>query len=152
MATIAHPTAGELAQRQPASSARAVLERAADAAPSRIPPPRGWLRRLFARGRSARALIERYRLWSEIEYAYQRITSEFGPARVEINAEDEFGYAFVAVDCYVDPGENDEHLDLGETLTRELIERLGRKRFARLLVVIHGDYGTEGDHGDELRP
>jgi hypothetical protein len=150
MATIAHPTA-EFAQRQPAGSARAVLERAVDAAATRIPPPRGWLRRLFARDCSARALIERYRLWPEIEYAYERITRELGPARVEIAAEDEFGYAFVAVDCYVTPGENDEHLDLGETLTRELIDRLGRKRFARLLVVIHGIYRTEGDHADELR-
>ena len=147
MATIAHPTAGEFARRHVTSSARAALERAVDAAPSRIPPPRGWLRRLFARDRSARAIIERYRLWPEIEHAYERITRELGPARVEIAAEDEFGYAYVAVDCFVAPGENDEHLDFGEALTRELIERLGRKRFARLLVVIHGDYSRKEDPG-----
>src|SRR3954462_10446820 len=139
MATIAHPTTGEFARQHPTSSARAALERAVDAAPSRIPPPRGWLRRLFARDRSARALIERYRLWPEIEYAYERITREVGTARIYVSAEDEFGYPYVAVDCFVGCGAGDRHLDVEQALSRELIARLGSKRYARLLVVINRD-------------
>ena len=139
MATIAHPTAGEFARRHATSSARAALERAVDAAPSRIPPPRGWLRRLFARDRSARAIIERYRLWPEIEHAYERITRELGPARVEITAEDDYGEPYVAVDCYVNPGDEEAHLDFEEALRRELIRRLG-KRFTRLSVLLHPEH------------
>src|SRR4051794_24750328 len=99
MATLAHPTSGDFRRHAATSSTRAALERAVDAAPSRIPPPRGWLRRLFARDRSARAIIEPHRLWPEIEYAYERITRELGPARVQMSAEDEFGFHFVALDC-----------------------------------------------------
>jgi hypothetical protein len=147
MATIAHPTAGEFARRHPASSARAALERAVDAAPSRIPPPRGWLRRLFARDRSARAIIERYRLWPEIEYAYERITREFGPARVQIAAEDDYGELYVAIDCYVSsPGDTDARLDFEEYLRAELIRRLG-KRYMRVTVLVHGD--SPGGEADE---
>ncbi|HSU14521.1 hypothetical protein [Longimicrobium sp.] len=148
MATLAHPTSGEFGRpRTPTAMAREALERAVDTAPSRIPPPRGWLRRLFARDRSARALIERYRLWPEIEYVHERISRELGPARVEVTAEDEFGYPYVAVDYYVAPGAGDEHLDLENALGRELIARLGSKRFARLLVVIHRDWSRKtGNH------
>src|SRR3954447_10385728 len=116
MATIAHPTTGEFARQHPTSSARAALERAVDAAPSRIPPPRGWLRRLFARDRSARAIIERYRLWPEIEYAYERITRELGPARVAMTAEEDCGDAYLSLDCYVQPGDEESHLDFEEAL------------------------------------
>lgn len=136
MALIAHPTAGELAQRQPASSARAVLERAVDTAPSRIPPPRGWLRRLLARGQSARALIERYGLWPEIEYAYDRIIRELGSTRVEMRAEEDCGDAYLSLDCYVRPGDEDAHLDFEEALRHELIRRLG-KRHIRISALIH---------------
>jgi hypothetical protein len=137
MATIAHPTAGELGQRQPASSARAALERAVDAAPSRIPPPRGWLRRLFAHGRSARAIIERYRLWPAIEYAYERITRELGPARIVMSAEDDCGDSVVVMECHVAWRDDEAHLDLEEELRRELIRRLGSRRYFRLSVLVH---------------
>ena len=136
MATIAHPTA-EFAQRQPAGSARAVLERAVDAAATRIPPPRGWLRRLFARDCSARALIERYRLWPEIEYVYQRITGELGAARIAMSAEDDCGDWAVVMDCHVAWRDDEAHLDLEEELRRELIHRLGSKRYFRLSVLVH---------------
>ena len=142
MATIAHPTAGELGQWQPASSARLALERAVDAAPSRIPPPRGWLRRLLARDHSARALIERYRLWPEIEYAYERITGAMGPARVEIAAEEDGGEAYLALDCYVQPGDEDAHLDFEEALRGELRRRGRGQRPRRLRVLIHPDRST----------
>jgi hypothetical protein len=145
MATLAHPTSEEFGRPQPArAGARATLERAVDAAPSRIPPPRGWLRRLFARDRSARALIERYRLWPEIEYAYERITREFGTARVRMTAEDDYGESYIAMDCRVSPPrDTDTRLDFEEALTGELIRRLG-KRSLRLTVLIHGDYPREG--------
>ena len=87
MATLAHPTTGEFGKRSGEAGVRATLERAVDAAPSHIRPPRSRLRRLFARDRSARALIERYRLWPAIEHAYARITREYGPMPVEISAE-----------------------------------------------------------------
>jgi len=138
MATLAHPTSEEFGRPQPARvGARAALERAVDAAPSRIPPPRGWLRRLFARDRSARALIERYRLWPEIEYAYERITREFGAARVEVRMEDDHGREWVAVNCFVSPVEDERDLDLEEDLRRRRIQRLGRIRSDRLSVLIH---------------
>jgi hypothetical protein len=142
MATIAHPTTGELGQRQPASSARAVLERAVDAAPSRIPPARGWLRRLLARDHSARAIIERYGLWPEIEYAYGRISHELGPARVEMTAEEDCGDAYLALDCYVQPGDEDAHLDFEEALRGELRRRGRGQRPRRLRVLIHPDHGN----------
>jgi hypothetical protein len=40
---------------------------------------------------------------------------------------------------YVASGAGDRHLDLEQALSRELISRLGSKRYARLLVVIHRD-------------
>ena len=138
MATLAHPTSEEFGRPQPArAGARATLERVVDAAPSRIPPPRGWLRRLFARDRSARALIDRYRLWPEIEYAYERITREFGTARVTMTAEDDYGEWYVLIECYVPCDDSEAHLDLEEELRRELIQRMGSKRFFRVSVLVH---------------
>ena len=140
MATLAHPTSGDFGRPHAvAPGARAALERAVDVAPSRIPPPRGW-RRLFARDRSARALVERYRLWPEIEYAYARIVREFGSARIEVTAENDYGEPYVVMDCYVSPPrDTDTRLDFEEVLTSELIQRLG-KGFLRLTVLVHGDY------------
>jgi hypothetical protein len=120
-------------------AARALLEYAVGQAPSHLPPPRG-LRRLFARDRSARALVERYRLWPEIEYAYARIVREFGSARIEVTAENDYGEPYVVMDCYVSPPrDTDTRLDFEEVLTSELIQRLGTG-FLRLTVLVHGDY------------
>ncbi|MFL5538882.1 MAG: hypothetical protein ACJ8J0_07815 [Longimicrobiaceae bacterium] len=94
MTTLAHPrTDGHGRPRD----ARALLERAIADAPSHVPPPAGWLRRLFAGDRSAAALIRRYRLQPAIEHAYDRVTREMGPLRVTISAEDSFGEEFVMV-------------------------------------------------------
>src|SRR3954469_21351545 len=84
MTTLAHPrTDGYGRPGGPRAGGRALLERAVADAPSHVPPPAGWLRRLFARDQSAAALIRRYRLWPGIEHAYERITCEMGPLRVE---------------------------------------------------------------------
>src|SRR5687768_7993392 len=75
MTTLAHPrTDGYGRPGGPRADGRALLERAVADAPSHIPPPAGWLRRLFARDRSAAALIRRYRLWRAIQHAYERVT------------------------------------------------------------------------------
>src|SRR6185436_17449898 len=98
MTTLAHPrTDGFGRPGGPCADGRALLERAVADAPSHVPPPSGWLHRLFARDRSAAALIRRYRLWPAIEHAYERVTREMGPVRVEISAEDSFGTEFVMV-------------------------------------------------------
>jgi hypothetical protein len=69
MTTLAHPrTDGYGAPRGPRTDGRALLERAIADAPSHVPPPSGWLRRLFVRDRSATALIRRYRHWPAIEH------------------------------------------------------------------------------------
>jgi hypothetical protein len=137
MATLAHPTSGEFGRpRTLAAGARAALERAVDSAPSRIPPPRGWMRRLFARDRSARALIERYRLWPEIEYAYERITRELGSVCVAVTAEDEFGFHYVAVDCFAAESERDRLYEFEQALWREMVGSFGRRAMDRILITI----------------
>jgi hypothetical protein len=136
MATLAHPTAGEYGPPK-RGSGRPALERAVDDAPSHIQSPRGWLRRLFARDRSARALIERYGLWLEIEHAYECVTREVGPARVAISAEDDHGTGWVAANFFVASSDHDRDLDLEEELRRERIRRLGSRRSDRLAVLIH---------------
>ncbi|HEX8904535.1 MAG TPA: hypothetical protein VF771_06820 [Longimicrobiaceae bacterium] len=146
MATLAHPTAGEFGRSKAgASGARAVLERAVDAAPSHIPPPRGWLRRLLGRDRSARAVIRRYRLWPEIEHAYAWIVREFGPVRVEMSVEDEFGFHFVALDSFVHESDLARLSAFEKRLWRELEERFGRKAVQRMLVTIQVDPRCAGD-------
>ncbi|HEX6750403.1 MAG TPA: hypothetical protein VF092_24125 [Longimicrobium sp.] len=147
MATLAHPAEGEFGNRGgSAVSMRRVLERAVDAAPSHVRPPHGRLRRLFARDRSARALIERYRLWPAIEHAYQRITREYGPMRVEISAEDGWGEPYVRV-LFVgwDVPDSDDVFDFESEVNREIGHRVGKPGQHRLSVFIHPDYS----HGDE---
>jgi hypothetical protein len=140
MATLAHPTSEEFGRPQPArAGARATLERAVDAAPSRIPPPRGWLRRLFARDRSARALVERYRLWPEIEYAYARMLQELGKAEVRISAQDDDGEAYVLVTFHVPVRDADELLDVEDMVRAEMRERTSIGLLRRLSVLVHPD-------------
>ena len=144
MATLADPAEGDFGNRSAAvTSMRRVLERAVDAAPSHIRPPRGRLRRLFARGRSARALIERYRLWPAIEHAYQRITREYGPMRVEMRAEDGWGEPYVEATFFGDVPETDEVLDFESKVRRELWDILGKRGQHRLSMFIHRDYSRE---------
>ena len=137
MATLAHPAEGEFGNRSAAAaSMRRVLERAVDAAPSHIRPPRGPLRRLFARGRSARALIERYRLWPAIEHAYQRITREYGPMRVEMRALDDGDDLVVEVSFYGEVTIGDELFEFESTVFHENRKLLPGTRYRHLRVGI----------------
>ncbi|HSU14519.1 hypothetical protein [Longimicrobium sp.] len=140
MVTLAHSTSGEFGRPRTATAgARAALERAVDAAPSRIPPPRGWLRRLFARDRSARALIERYRLWPEIEYAYERMAQELGEVRVEMLAQDDDGEPYLALNFHTALRDVDELLDVEDLVRGELRARRRGKSLRRLSVLVHPD-------------
>jgi hypothetical protein len=145
VATLAHSAAGEFGKRSGAEAGtRAVLERAVDAAPSHIRPPRGRLRSLFARGRSARALIERYRLWPAIEHAYQRITREYGPVRVEISAEDGWGDPYVLMQCYGAVPETDDVFEFQSILWRELWDIVNERSHYRLSVFVYTDPRCSG--------
>jgi hypothetical protein len=122
MTTLAHPrTDGS----GPSCDARALLERAIAEAPSHVPPPAGWLRRLFARDRSAAALIRRYRLQPAIEHAHDRVTREMGPLRVTISAEDSFGTEFVMITFLCNSLEIDRMIDLGWEVAAECRLMLG---------------------------
>jgi hypothetical protein len=145
VATLAHPTTGEFGnQSSGAGSIRAVLEGAVDAAPSHVRPPRGWLRRLFARDCSARALIERYGLWPAIEHAYGRVTHQYGPMRVEISAEDGWGDPYVRVLLYGDVPETDEVFEFESVVRHELWDLLRDSCHFRLSVFIRREYARGG--------
>jgi hypothetical protein len=145
VATLAHPTTGEFGnQSSDAGAIRAVLERAVDAAPSHVRPPRGWLRRLFARDRSARALIERYRLWPAIEHAYGRVTREYGPMRVEIRAlEDADGDCIVEVNLYGDVTIDDDLFEFESAVFHETCRLLPGDRYRHLHVEVWRDRRAE---------
>jgi len=145
LATIAHPTASEFGKPRDASSVRAALERAVDDAPSHVRPPRGRLRRLFARDRSARALVERYRLWPAIEHAWARVTREYGPVRPEISAEDGWGDPYVRVE-FIGHGvpETDDVFEFDSLVGQELWDIVGKRGRHRLSVFIRPEYGGSG--------
>jgi hypothetical protein len=141
VATLAHPTVDEFGPRISQAGVRAMLERAIDEAPSEIPPPRGWLRRLFARDRSARALVERYRLWPSIEHACTRVTREYGPLRMVIKARDYWGDHCLTMDFYgSNVPDTDEPFEFASTLGRELWDILGKRGRHRLAVSVYPDY------------
>src|SRR3954470_6337199 len=117
MTTLAHPrTDGYGRPHGPSADGRALLPSAIADAPSHVPPPSGWLRRLFARDQSAAALIRRYRLWPAIEHAYERITREMGPVRVEISAEDDVGRPYVLMECLTGALAGESTLDFQSTM------------------------------------
>jgi hypothetical protein len=139
MTTLAHPrTDGFGRPGGPRADGRALLEHAVAEAPSHVPPPTGWLRRLFARDRSAAGLIQRYRLWPAIEHAYERITREMGPVRVEISAEDSFGTAFVMVTFLCDSLDFDRMIDLGWDVASECRLMLDEAEERLVLSVVSG--------------
>jgi hypothetical protein len=139
MTTLAHPrTDGYGRPGGPRADGRALLERAVADAPSHVPPPAGWLRRLFARDRSAAALIRRYRLWPAIEHAYERVTREMGPVRVEISAEDSFGLAFVMVVFLCDSLDFDRMIDLGWQVAAECRPIAGNAEERLVISVVSG--------------
>jgi hypothetical protein len=139
MTTLAHPrTDGYGRPRGPRADGRALLERAIADAPSHVPPPTGWLRRLFARDRSAAALVRRYRLWPAIEHAYERVVREMGPVRVEVSAEDSFGTEFVMVMFLCNSLEFDRMIELGWEVAAEYRLILGNAEERLVISVVSG--------------
>jgi hypothetical protein len=116
---------------------RAALERAVDAAPSHVRPPRGRLRRLFARDPSARALVERYRLWPAIEHAVKCVTDEYGPVSVGIAAEDEDGDAHIALELFCAAPSGDELYEFESAVNADLRHFPGKRGRLRLWVFIN---------------
>jgi hypothetical protein len=140
MTTLAHPRTGGFGRPGgPRADGRAVLDRAVAEAPSHVPPPSGWLRRLFARDRSAAALIRRYRLRPAIEHVYERITREMGPVRVDVSAEDSFGFEFVMVVFKCDSLDFDRMIDLGWEIGDESCSLLGNRAQERLVTSVVSD-------------
>jgi hypothetical protein len=135
MTTLAHPrTDGYGRPGGPRADGRALLERAVADAPSHLPPPSGWLRRLFARDRSAAGLIRRYRLWPAIEHAYERITREMGPVSVKISAEDGYGTEFVMVIFMCQSLDFHHMINLEETVADECRSRMAEHDWYRLVI------------------
>ena len=140
MATLAHQRAGGLGRSADwGTSARAVLERAVADAPSHVPPPTGWLRHLFARDQSAAALIRRYRLWPAIEHAYERVTREFGPVRVEVTAEDSYGTEFLMVIFLCESLDFDRMIDQSFEIAEVCRELVGERDWYRLVISVEPD-------------
>jgi hypothetical protein len=121
-----------------------LLERAVAEAPSRVPPPVGWLRRLFPPDRSAAALIRRYRLQPAIEHAYDRVTRELGSVRVEISAEDSFGEEFVMVVFKCDSLDFGRMIEFEERVSDECRSRIADRDWHRLLITLDPDNVTRG--------
>jgi hypothetical protein len=146
MTTLAHPrTDGYGRPGGPRTDdTRALLERAVADAPSHASPPVGWWRRLFARDRSAAALIRRYRLWPEIEHAYERVTREMGAVRVEVSAEDSFGVAFVMVTFMCDSLDFDRMINLGWEVAAECRSRREKRALDRLVIIVDPDPARVG--------
>lgn len=137
MTTLAHPcTDGYERPFGPRRDSRALLERAVAVGPSCGPPPSGRLRRLFARDRSAAALIRRYRLWPAIEHAYKRVTQEIGPVRVEVSAEDDVGGPYILMICFADTPDQESSLDFQSIVQAEADALLRAKSRVRLSVFV----------------
>jgi hypothetical protein len=140
MTTLAHPrTDGYGRPGGPRTDGRALLERAVADAPSHVPPPAGWLGRLFAGDRSAAALIRRYRLWPAIEHAYERVTREMGPVRVDVSAEDSFGMEFVMVTFSCQSVDFQRMIHLEEMVLDESRSRMPERDWYRLVVTVDPD-------------
>ena len=136
MTTLAHPrTDGFGRPGGPRADGRALLERAVAEAPSHVPPPAGWLR-LFARDRSAAALIRRYRLWPAIEHAYERVTREMDPVRVEVSAEDDVGRPYVLMECVTGLAGGEALLDFQSVVQAESDALLRAEDRLRLSVFV----------------
>jgi len=125
---------------------RAALERAVDAAPSHVRPPRGRLRRLLARPRSARALIERYRLWPAIEHAVQCVTDEYGPVRVGIAADHEDGDAHVELELFCSAESGDELYEFESRVNAGLGQFREKRGRSRLWVFINPPFPRSSNH------
>jgi len=136
MTTLAHPTTDGYGRPR---DVHALLERAIADAPSHVPPPAGWLRRLFARDHSAAALIRRYRLQPAIEHAYERIIREMGPVRVEISAEDDLDHPYLLMQCISAPG-REPSLEFQSMVRLEADALLRPEDRVRLSVFMRAEY------------
>jgi hypothetical protein len=137
MTTLAHPrTDGYGRPHGPRADGRALLERAIADAPSHVPPPSGWFRRLFARDRSAAALVRRYRLSRAIEQAYDRVVREMGKVGVAISAEDSFGTEFLMVVFSCSSLDFDRMIDLTFELSRECTVGIAEREWHRLVFTV----------------
>jgi len=146
LATIAHPTASEFGKPRDASSVRAALERAVDDAPSHVRPPRGRLRRLFARDRSARALVERYRLWPAIEHAWTRVTREYGPVGVGMVVEESDDETYLSLELFCVASSNDELYEFESAVKRESRDLLGDRRRRNFRLFINPPFPRSSGH------
>jgi len=152
MTTLAHPRTGGYGRPGgPRADGRALLDRAVAEAPSHVPPPSGWLRRLFARDRSAAALIRRYRLWPAIEHAYDRVTREMGPVRVEISAEDDEGRPYLLMECFTGPSACDASFDFQSAVQAEADALLHPRDRVRLSVFVRTEW-LAAPPADAVRP
>src|SRR6059058_3760049 len=140
MTTLAHPrTDGYGRPQGPRMDGRALLERAVAEAPSHVPPPTGWLRRLFARDRSAAALVRRYRLWPAIEHAYERVMREMGAVRVEVSVEDSNGAEFVMVTFSCQSLDFRRMIHLEERVADECRSRMLARDWYRMVITVDPD-------------
>jgi hypothetical protein len=140
MTTLAHSrTDGYGRPRGTRADGRALLERAIADAPSHVPPPSGWLRRLFARDRSAAALVRRYRLWPAIEHAYERVTREMGPVRVQVSAEDDVGQPYVLMECFTSAPDIEASLDFQSLVQTEADSLIRGDDRVRLSVFVRSE-------------
>ena len=141
MTTLAHPrTDGYGRPGGPRTDGRALLERAVADAPSHVPLPAGWLRRLLPRDRSAAGLIRRYRLWPAIEHAYECVTREMGPVRVRISAEDDIGRPYVLMECFTASLAHDTMLDFQSAVQAEADALLRAGDRVRLSIFARTEY------------
>jgi hypothetical protein len=136
MTTLAHTRTDGYGRPR---GARALLERAIADAPTRVPPPAGWLRRLFAGDRSAAALIRRYRLQPAIEHAYDRVTREMGPVRVAISAEDDLDRPYVLMEC-ITASAREPSLDFQSAVQTGADALLRPEDRVRLSVFVRAEY------------
>jgi hypothetical protein len=118
---------------------RPELEQAVASAGNLVPRPEGWLRRLVARDHSARALIERYRLWPALCHAYDRIARELGPVPVEISAERPVESDMVVLEAFTSCTDFDRLNCLERDVQAEVHSMLGDRRWYRVLVTLRID-------------
>jgi hypothetical protein len=91
---------------------------------------------------SARALIERYRLWPALCHAYERVTRELGPVRVQITAERDLGRPYVRMQCMGAFPAGDWIFDFESALRSATDERIRPENRARLSIFLHPEIET----------
>lgn len=105
--------------------------------------PLSWRERLpFVRPRSVRALIQKYRLWPVLEFAYDEIVRELGPVRIRQMriGSDPNGSLYLSVEVLAQTTEHEPLFEFESTLYTSLGKRFGRSdTLRRLLISISPD-------------